>query len=102
MEEEEIKNRSFNSPSTLRHAQSTSQLKSVSINPAHTVPSKVFQYVDRKYSITEDETNQANYVSNRKQSFSEEQFQRSKLRILFFEKIKGPFCNDFIYSLSAR
>jgi hypothetical protein len=62
----------------MRHASSSSQLKSVSITPAHTVPSKVFQYVDRKYSITEDETNQANYVSNRKQSFSEEQYQRSK------------------------
>jgi hypothetical protein len=48
------------------------------------VPSKVFQYVDRKYSITEDETNQATYVSNRKQSFSEEQYQRGKNNSIFF------------------
>ena len=66
----------------MRQAQSSSQLKSVSINPAHAVPSKVFQYVNRKYSVTEDETTttsqqqSGNVILSRKQSFSEEQYQR--------------------------
>lgn len=83
IEEEESRftiNNSFkqrkNSVTNSNSNSNSHSIKTVSVGnqPAsYSVPSKTFQYVDRKYSVTEDDINQQMYASNRKQSFSEEQ-----------------------------
>lgn len=83
LEEEENKNRNVRQTDSPHQ-----QIKTFS--PAHTVPSKVFQYVDRKFSESD-----GNIIKNRTSSVSEDQNPKG---ITFFFRLYTTLKKGFIFN----